>query len=282
MAVYRRHAPLLPAGKSVTEIVGFTFEQEAATVLRGRTLHSVCAWATELTELEGRDEVSYMVPDTSPDAAPGATKKVRRQVDLFCYCSGDTLAECTGVAEAGVRVVGRADGDAFVRALPAVGVAADAEFSPPNRRGPLKYFVGEIYSGEDKQSRIDKVRQLESALEFLCHRFTDRTEIVIVDPTQLIGAAMLVFPTLAGTSRSDQFDAALTLVRTSAGPLLQRLIRAGRLALTLLTPEQAPGTYGLRSLASEQLAQGKTLTELRRSIEALRALLLQRLPPIRE
>ena len=160
-------------------------------------------WATDLTELEGRDEVSYMAPDTGPEAAPGVKKKVRRQVDLFGYCSGDTLTECTSVAESGVRVVGRAAGDAFVRALPAVGVAADAEFSPPNRRGPLKYFVGEVYSGEDNQTRIDTVRQLESALAFLCHRFTDRTEIHVTDPTQLIGAAMLVFPTLSDTSRSD-------------------------------------------------------------------------------
>ena len=72
------------------------------------------------------------------------------------------------------------------------------------------------------------------------------------------------------------------LVRTSSGPLLQRLIRAGRLALTLLTPEQVPGSHGLRSLAREQIAHGKKLTELRSSFEALRTLLLQRLPAIRE
>ena len=277
MAVDRRHAPVLPAGKSVTEIVGFTFEQEAFAVLRGRTLRSLCSWATDLSDLEGRNEMSYMIPDTNPGAKRGAKQKIQRQVDLFCYCSGDTGAPCSAVADAGVRLVGPAD-DVFEAAVPAIGLAADAEFSPPDRRGPHKYFIGEVYSGESEESRIGKVRQLEAALEFLCHRFTDRTERVVTDPTQLIGAAMLVFPTLAGTSRSDQFDAALTLVRTNAGPRLQRLIRAGRLALTLLTPEQAPGTYGLRALASEQLAQGKMLREQSKMLQQL----VERLPPIRE
>ena len=266
----------------MTEIVGFSFEQEAFAVLRGRTLQSLCSWAADLSELEGRNEMYYMVSDTSPSAKQGAKKKIQRQVDLFCYCSGDTGSPCTAVAEAGVRLVKPAD-DVFEAALPAVDLAADAEFSPPDRRrGPHKYFIGEVYSGEREGSRIDKVRQLEAALEFLCRRFTDRTQIDVADPTQLVGAAMLVFPTLAGTTRSEQFDAALALVRTNAGPCLRRLMRAGRLALTLLTPDQAPNTYGLRSLASEQLAQGRLLRELRNSTAELRTLLLQRLPPICE
>ena len=141
-------------------MVGPLFECEAVAALMGRTLAGVCRWANEMTVLERRNVYS----DSN-----------KRQVDLFCYCTGDTGAPCAEDAEACVRVVPPPDGAeyAFQRAVAAVDVRDDASFSPPDRRGPQKYFVGEVYSGEQK--RADKVTQLESALDFLVRRFTDRT-----------------------------------------------------------------------------------------------------------
>ena len=247
-------------------MVGPAFERDALGVLSER-VSQLCPWAAELSALLARDDVVW------PPSDDGARVVSRRQMDLFCYCTGDTLAPCDELPEAGARLV--LDGAALVPPLAAAAVGAGTGFSPfdKSRTGPHKYFVGEVYSGHDAARREGKVRQLETELEFLCGRFSDRTGIPITDVTQLIGAAALVFPAdhVAGSlPRREQFPAALESVRAAAGPLLQRLSRAGRLLLVLLTPQQAPASFVARETAIELQKLREGQRELLLHVRALR------------
>jgi len=200
----------------------------------------------------------------------------RRQVDLFCYCAGDSRAPCAELSESGIRLVLAEDDGELVPPQAAAGLPAPTNFSPfdKSRMGPHKYFVGEVYSGHVIETRVEKVRQLETELAFLCGRFCDRTNIAITDVTQLIGAAALVFPVehkVGSKSRAEQFPAVLKLVRAAAGPVLQRLMRAGRLLLVLLTPQQAPASFATRELAvgQQEIAAGMRLLLQRAALPAI-------------
>jgi len=217
----------------------------------------------------------------------------KRQADLFSYCAGDSLAPCSAAPEAGVYVVWPDPSlPAVVEpALSAAAIGVGAGFSPADssRFGPHKYFVGEAYSGTDVRRRCDKVRQLETEVEFLMRRFADRSGLPISDPTSVIGAAAVVFPAERSSQRSSQVGGVLELVRENAGPLLKRLARAGRLLLVLLSADQAPQTAAqrdttllLRQMRTEQNLQARHQANQRQHVARQLAQILERLPPIHE
>jgi hypothetical protein len=148
--------------------------------------------------------------------------------------------------------------------------------------------VGETYSGV--KDRRDKVRQLESTVEFMCRRLEDRTGVSVTDATQVIGAAALVFSaTLDPRARADQVPGVLDLIRDAAGRHLTRLATAGRLLPVMLARDQAPHTLHARETSAvlcalrdaqrdAQRVNNKNACELRHIVEAV----LARLPRISE
>lgn len=252
----------------VSDAVGPLFQSEARATL-SHCLAQVCPWAASRSDVITPFELSF-----------GGSS---RQADVFCYLAGDTRAPCASVPEAGVHVVwlDAARAEVTVPALAALTLDAGATFSPadPQRVGPQKYFVGEAYSGVAR--RADKVRQLETEVDFLCRRLVDRTGIVITDVTQVVGAAALVFsaagPRGAAPPRAAQVSAALALVRTelATSPHLLRLAAAGRLLLVLLAKDQAPQTYHARDTSA-------ALRALRDEQRSLAALIRERWPPVTE
>ena len=166
-------------------------------------------------------------------------------------------------------------------ALAALALDVGAAFSPadPERVGPQNYFVGEAYSGIMR--RADKVRQLETEVDFLCRRLADRTGLAVTDATQVVGAAALIFsaagPRGMTPPRAAQVPAALALVRAelTTSPHLSRLAAAGRQLLVLLAKDQAPQTYHARDTTA-------ALRALRDEQRSLAALIRERLPPVVE
>ncbi len=223
---------------AVSDVVGPIFESEARSAL-GHALREVCPWFASISPITTRLELTF-----------GDEK---RQADLFSYCAGDSLALCSAAPEAGVYVVWP---DASLSpvvepALPAAAIGDGDRFSPADasRHGPHKYFVGEAYSGANDVRRREKVRQLETEVEFLMRRFADRSGLHISDVTSVIGAAAIIFPAEKGLQRSLQVSKMQMLVRENAGPHLLRLARAGRLLLVLLSLDQAPLTAAQRDTA---------------------------------
>ena len=218
---------------AVSEVVGPLFESEARLAL-SQVLREVCPWFASSSPITTRFEMTF-----------GAEK---RQADLFSYCAGDSLVPCSAAPEAGVYLVLPLPPDLKDPALPAAAIGDGLTFSPADssRLGPHKYFVGEAYSGTDARRRGEKVCQLETEVEFLMRRFSDRSGLRISDATSVIGAAAVVFPVESGSQRSSQVGGVLQLVRDNAGPHLQRLARAGRLLLVLLSADQAPQTAAQR------------------------------------
>ena len=251
----------------------------------GQALREVCPWFASSSPITTRFEM--------------ALGDEKRQADLFSYCAGDSLAPCSAAPEAGVYVVWPdASLSAVVEpALPAAAVGDGVRFSPADssRLGPHKYFVGEAYSGTDGRRRCEKVRQLESEVEFLVRRFADRSGLHIVpDATSVIGAAAVVFPAEKSSRRSLQVGGVLQLVRENAGPHLMRLARAGRLLLVLLSADQAPQTaaqrdttFLLRQMRQTQNLQARQQANQRQQVARhlasqgqQLAQILERLPPI--
>jgi len=267
-----------PISDVVSEIVGPLFESEARLAV-GHALREVCPWFDSSSPITTRFEM--------------ALRNEKRQADLFCYCAGDSLGPCFAAPEAGVHVVWP---DALLsavveRALPAAAIGEGARFSPadPSRVGPHKYFVGEAYSGMGVSRRSDKVRQLETEVEFLMRRFADRSGLHISDATSVVGAAAVVFPAEKGPQRSSQVDSVLQLVRENAGPHLQRLARAGRLLLVLLSANQAPQTAAqrdttvlLKQMRKAQDLQARQVANQHQEFAQQLSAILERLPPIHE
>jgi len=263
---------------TVSDAVGPLFESEARVAL-DQVLREVCPWFDSCSPISTRFDMEF--------------EDKKRQADLFSYCKGDSLTACSAVPEAGVYIVWPdASISAVVEpALPAASIKDEVQFSPADssRIGPNKCFVGEAYSGVIVKRRRDKVHQLETEVGFLMRRFADRSGLDISDPTLVIGAAALVFPTEKGSQRRLQATEMLTLVRENLGPHLQRLARAGRLLLVLLSTDQAPQTYAqrdtalvLRQMQNALNLQARQFANQRKRNAQQFAKILQRLPVIHE
>jgi hypothetical protein len=131
-----------------------------------------------------------------------------------------------------------------------------------------KYVVGEFYGGWNTLSEEEKCVQLETELVLLLRRHADRTctppaasapaavgsSMASVargatDITEIIGAAVLVFSALprgSAAMRPQQLSDAACLVQTHAGPLIRRLMSAGRMLVAILGPHRAPSACAER------------------------------------
>ena len=117
--------------------------------------------------------------------------------------------------------------------------------------GPHKYIVGEAYSGERPETIAEKVRQLDTAVDFIVRRFVDRTGLPVTDTTEVVGGAILFFSSTK-MARRDTLAALFKVVQQSLGShlRLQRLSQAGRLLLIVLDRSQTPNSYAQRCIAT--------------------------------
>ena len=250
-------------GRSVTDMVGPTFEDEARKALEA-VFREACPWAGQHSPLLSR----------SLDRGGNA-----READVMCYVEGDALTPCESLPIHGVRRVHLEElpGE---RALPlaAAEVPPGVRFSPTDSQhvGPHKYVLGEAYSGARSSTMADKVRQLDTLLQFLCARWEDRAHApALEDVTQLVGAAVLLF--CAGDApRHLELDRAVALVTSvvlgeggSGLASLARLARAGRLLVMVLDKSQSPATYFQRAVAVDLKRLGR-LEALPEEVEGVR------------
>jgi len=226
---------------SVSEIVGPIFEEESRAALR-HIMRRICPWAADFSDITTRSSIELSGEDGAVEA---------RQVDIFCYVAGDTLGECEDERESGAVVL-RQEGRAFSPALCAAAIAEGAPFSPADRSvvGPHKNIIGEAYSGKNPRTIADKIRQLDTAVDFIVRRFEDRSGIPVTDTTEVVGAAMLLFSSTK--ARRDTLADIVELAQQSLGShlRLQRLAQAGRLLLVVLDRSQAPQTFAQRCMAT--------------------------------
>jgi hypothetical protein len=227
---------------SVSEIVGPLFEEESRTALR-HIVRRICPWAEDFSDIITRSSIELSGEDSAVEA---------RQLDIFCYVTGDTLHKCVDERESGAVVL-RHEGSAFSPALRAAAVAEGASFSPADQSvlGPHKYLVGEAYSGENPRTIAAKIRQLDTAVDFIVRRFADRSGISVTDPTEVVGAAMLFFSSTK-RARRDTLAAIVEVVQQSLGShlCLQRLSQAGRLVVVVLDRSQTPHSFAQRCMAT--------------------------------
>ena len=234
--------PAGPASRSVTEMVGPTFEGAARDAL-SRVLRAVCPWATDFSPIISRKL------DGEADGA--------READLFCYVSGESLAPCVPLPEGGVAVAAAAATGAgeppFPQPpLPPMELPAGSRVSPADasREGLQKCFLAEAYSGLDRDRIVGKVVQLDTLVAFAQRRWSDRSGRDVADVSQVVGAAALSLSCDTRTRR-DVMATALRLVREHSGESLRRLTRAGRLCVMVLDKSQSPVTYFQRAVADE-------------------------------
>lgn len=264
------------SGDASSTHAGPLFENEARSVLN--SLRSkIFPWATSVSAFVSRDDVSA-------DA-----ERRPRQFDLFAYSDGDSALPCLDDPGNGVAVLGPAPGlsdslparekrrplpatsAALLSGSPASASASSEETSPMDILPDRKYVVGEAYCGWRSDSEENKCHQLETELEVLSKRFCERTQqSEVVDITQLVGAAVLVFAAASRGSakpkrRSAQLKSAAALVRKHAGPRMQRLMQAGRLVVVVLSPQQAPQSAAER----ESFSMLKLLAKSHARLEAL-------------
>jgi hypothetical protein len=254
-------APAQPAREapavSVSEIVGPLFEDEARAALR-HFVNRVCPWAASVSDITARSAL-----ELSGDEG-GAVES--RQVDIFAYVAeADVGGECVDERESGAFVVRPDDGLPAQPALRAAAIPAGTCFSPADRSvvGPHKYLVAEAYSGKNGRTIVDKAAQLDSAVEFIVRRFADRSGVAVRDVTEVVGAAMLFFPSPSGEKRRDVLAARVASVRESLGRHrhLRRLARAGRLVVVVLDVSQAPHSHAQRSVALALAGRLRILAE---------------------
>ena len=251
--------------RSFTDVVGPTFEDEARKVLEA-VFREACPWAGAHSRVLSR------VLDRSGNA---------READVMCYVEGDTLAPCESLPVHGVRRVdlGELLPGERLAPLAAAEVPPDVRFSPTDSQylGPHKYVLGEAYSGTRPAAMEDKVRQLDTLLQFMCARWEDRVHTpALADVTQLVGAAVLLF--CAGDApRHLELDRAVALVtRVVLGggggdgglARLARLARAGRLLVVVLGKSQSPATFFQRAIAADLKRLGR-LEALPEEVEGL-------------
>jgi hypothetical protein len=170
---------------------------------------------------------------------------------VLCYVEGDSLGPCLSSRVHGIEVI---EPPAIEPPLPPVAIPADRRFLPTDatREGPHKYFLAEAYSGANESVMIDKVVQLETLCAFLRSRWAEQHPGEgVTDVTELIGAAALIFSSGDAPRRAALTLAVALVQRTAAtGPVLSRLMRAGRLLVVILDKSQSPLTYFQRAIAS--------------------------------
>ena len=135
------------------------------------------------------------------------------------------------------------------------------------RRGPHKYFLAEVYSGQSTEVWAEKFEQLEGLCRHVLGRWQDRHpgEPLATDVTQVVGAAALVFSAgdcsrLELLGRAEAQVAASVQARPSGA--LARLAAAGRLIVLVLDKSQTPATFFQRSVASHLSSVSSQLQRL--------------------
>ena len=244
-----------PSIGDASTFVGPMFENEARDAVNALR-PKLFPWATAVTAFVSRDDVG----------GDGGRRRPR-QFDLFAYSDGDDARPCVDDAGNGVRVVwpsGRFDHSPALAkpdmllqttASPTASPPASSTSSSRDETSPVddnpgrKYVVGEVYSGWSADAEREKCNQLEGELAVLSKRFCDRTSSKPVDITQLVGAALLVFAmdACSAQKRPAQLSSVVKRVQTHAGPLMRRLMHAGRLVVMLMCPDEAPVSAAERS-----------------------------------
>ena len=261
-----RTSPTPPAAMlpSVSEAVGPTFEQEARDVVSA-LFRELCPWTTDHSQLLSRTLDSG---------------GMQREADIMCYVHGDTLVPCMALAGHGARLAELPC--PALPALPPMPLPADQRFSTTDAMltGPHKYFLAEIYCGQQVRAKKDKLQQLETLCEYIKGRWEDQHEGVgglprVEDITQVVGAAALVFS--AGEERrfaAVQLAEDMVARRVVRCPNLLRLAAAGRLLIIVLDNSQAPNTFFQRAMVA-QMGRLQSIPEqvekLAQSIPALLA-----------
>lgn len=242
----------------MTAFAGPAFQAEATVALQ-HILKNVCPWLAQPSELQYRD-IENEQRGTSRDA------------DIFCYIKETSQGQCQSVPTKGLRVVTAAP---LLPAAPPLALpAGQRQFSPydASRTGPQKYFLAEAYSGENEETREDKLEQLETLIAFTKQRWEDRTGRpgAVRDITSIIGVAGLVLA--AGEeSRPTALAQAVTVVKDHAGPLVKRLMQAGRFFVLVLEKAQMPNTAFQREMGAAAAATASAVEALSAKLDQVLA-----------
>lgn len=257
--------------RSVTDFVGPTFEGEARDAL-SRVLLDTCPWLA--------DDSSGLMARTLD--CGGDT----RQADVFGYVrekdGPQGLAPSISAPGSGLRVL-LAPGPPGGAPAPAAPhpIPAGAAFSPydARRMGPHKCICAVAYSGASELRRKSKLIQLETLLQFTAQRWTDRTGTAVEDITSLIAMAGVVF--FAGaTPRAIVLSVACRMVAAEAGPLVLRLMQAGRFFVMVLDKAQAPTSSFQCEVASTVLETAANSAETRRQMSRVVDALCAAIPKV--
>ena len=239
---------------SVTEIAGYAFESEAVFAFQN-VLKNLCPWLDQPSQLQQGRDIQNLKWQTSRDA------------DIFCYLSENSQKPCQSLPSKGLRVV---TWTPALAAVPPLTLPAGSSFSPydASRKGPQKYLLAEAYSGEKASTREQKVTQLESLISFTKQRWEDRTGRNVDDVTSIVGVAGLVFAA-GDESRSTALDKAATLAKRHAGPMIKRLMMAGRFFVFVLEKAQMPNTTFQRDLVTMTAATANAVAAMEREMGAM-------------
>ena len=219
-------------------------------------LKNLCPWLAQPSELQYRD-------------MENPSRHTSRDADIFCYLNETSQGQCQSGPSKGLRVV---TATPALPAAPPLARSATLHFSPYDitRKGPQKYFLAEAYSGENEVTREEKLVQLETLIAFTKLRWEDRTGTTIGDITSIIGVAGLVFA--AGKeSRLTTLGKAAALVKKHAGPLIKRLMQAGRFFVFVLEESQMPNTSFQREMGAAVAATANTVAALDAKLDRLLA-----------
>ncbi len=257
-----RSSPTLPTAKlpSVSEAVGPTFEQEARDVVSA-LFRELCPWIKDHSPLLSRRlEI-------------GGT---HREADVMCYVHSDTLLPCVALPQHGAYLAELPC--PAMPPLPPMPLPAGQRFSPTDasRMGPHKYFLAEVYSGQQEYKWIEKAQQLDTLCSFFMARWQDRHPGMpaVTDVTQIVGAAALIFSAGASGRKEVVMRAqeVVTAHIAASCPNLIRLAAAGRLLVIMLDKMQAPVTLFQRSVAAHLESIPEELAGVRREMGGLTAL----------
>jgi hypothetical protein len=234
----------------VTAFAGPTFQAEATVALQ-HILKNLCPWLAQPSELQYRDIENE--------------HGMSRDADIFCYVKETTQGQCQSVPTKGLRVVTAAPARP---AAPPLALPAGQRFSPydASRTGPQKYFLAEAYCGQSDVTREEKLVQLETLIAFTIRRWADRTGRAVGDITSIIGVAGLVLA--AGEeSRPAALSLAVTAAKDHAGPLVKRLMQAGRFFVLVLEKAQMPNTSFPREMGATAVATAIAVEALGAKLE---------------
>lgn len=224
-------------------------------------LKNVCPWLAQPSELQYCD-IENEQRGTSRDA------------DIFCYIkeTSESQGQCQSMPTKGLRVVTAAPA---LAAAPPLVLPGGQKFSPydGSPTGPQKYFLAEAYSGENGETREEKLQQLETLIAFTKQRWEDRSGRpgAISDITSIIGVAGLVLA--AGeVNRVTALAQAITLVKDRAGPLVKRLLQAGRFFVFVLEKAQMPNTAFQREICAAAVATASAVEALNAKFDRVLAI----------